>query len=169
MRKSMRSLYVLRHAKSSWEDTDLSDHERPLNDRGRRAAPLMGQEIARRGYRPDVIIASTAYRAAATAKLVKEAGGLEADIRLDDRVYEAGPQTLAKVLSDLDGSVSSAMIVGHNPGIEGLIRYLTRDIVSMPTAGLAVISLEIENWSEIANETGRLIELVRPRDIETSS
>jgi phosphohistidine phosphatase len=160
----MKLLFLLRHAKSSWTDASLSDFERPLNERGLNAAPFMGELMARHALSPDVIIASPATRAAQTARLVKEAGGSNAEIRPDERIYEASPNTLRQVLSELSDDLDSAMLVGHNPGMEGLIRYLADRIEPMPTAALAVIKLKIESWSEIRQDCGKTVSVYRPKD-----
>lgn len=160
----MKKLYLLRHAKSSWLEPDLSDFERPLNSRGLRAAPFMGTVIASRGLQPDLMLSSPAIRAAETARLVKEAARGIFPLRFDERIYEASPQTLLHVLAELGEDVQTPMIVAHNPGIESLIRLLTGKIESMPTASLAVIDLEVEQWNQVAPGSGRLIEVIRPKD-----
>jgi phosphohistidine phosphatase len=161
----MKRLYVLRHAKSSWDDASLADYDRPLNDRGLETAPFMGRLMRERGYLPDAVISSPANRARTTAKLACEAAGVRSPILFDEQIYEASPQTLVKVLSSVDDKADSAMVVGHNPGMEGLIRFLTGETAAMPTAGLAVIDLDIENWSEIDHTSGKLVEVLRPKEL----
>src|SRR5690348_8258755 len=121
----MKTLYVMRHAKSSWAEADLADFDRSLNDRGERDAPFMGAVMRENGYAPDVILSSPAVRARETSRLAKEGGNLGGDLVFDDRIYEASPQTLKQVVSEIDDKNTSAMIVGHNPGVEGFLRYLT--------------------------------------------
>ena len=164
----MKILFLLRHAKSSWDNASLADFDRPLNERGNNTAPFMGEVMTRREYTPSIVISSPANRAASTAKLVKESAGFNSDIRYDDRVYEASPNSLRQVASEIDDVLESAMLVGHNPGMEGFIRYLTGEIEAMPTAALAVIELNIDSWSEINADTGKLAELIRPKDEMTS-
>ena len=161
----MKRLFILRPAKSSWTDIDLADFDRPLNDRGLQAAPFMGRYIAEQGYMPDAIVSSPAKRARETAGLVKENSGFVPDIRFDERIYEASPNTLREVASELPDQVNSAMLVGHNPGVEGFIRYLTGQIEPMPTAALAVIELEIDSWDQIDHLTGRLVTVIRPKTL----
>ena len=161
----MKRLYVLRHAKSSWDDSSLADYDRPLNERGKETAPFMGSVMRERGYLPDVVLASPAKRAAKTAKLTMETAGFNREITFVEQIYEASPQTLAKVLSGVDDTANAAMIVGHNPGMEGVIRFLTGESEAMPTAGLAVIDLNIDKWSDISHETGKLVEVLRPKEI----
>ena len=160
----MKYLYILRHAKSSWDDPALSDFERPLNERGRNAAPFMGEVIAKRGYLPRQMISSPAKRAAATAMLIKESAGFNAEIKFDDRIYEASPNTLRQVVSEIDDASESAMVIGHNPGIEGFIRFLTGRLEPMPTAALAVVRLNIDSWANISANSGEIVEVIRPKD-----
>jgi phosphohistidine phosphatase len=160
----MKTLYLLRHAKSSWGDPDLADFDRPLNDRGKSAAPFMGDLIAAKGYEPSLILCSPAKRANQTAELVKKHAGIGTEIRFDAKIYEASPNALRQVVSEIDDSVDSAMLVGHNPGIEGFIRYLTNEIEPMPTAALAVINTEIDTWAAIGSGCGTLTAVHRPKD-----
>jgi phosphohistidine phosphatase len=160
----MKTLYVLRHAKSSWKESNISDFERPLNDRGLRTAPFIGRLMQDRGIIPELVISSPARRAAETSKLAIEAAGIGTEIGYDERIYEASPQTLRQVTAEVDESVDSVMLVGHNPGIEGFIRMLTGETVAAPTAALAVIELDVNAWADIAPGCGRLAELIRPKD-----
>lgn len=161
----MKRLFLLRHAKSSWAQPDLADFDRPLNERGRRVAPLMGALMRRERFSPDAIVSSPAARAKATAEMVREAGGLRAEITFDERIYEASPARLREVAAEMNDGHQSVMLVGHNPGMEGIVRYLTGEIQPMPTAALAVIDLEIGNWSEITTECGRLVKIYRPKEL----
>lgn len=160
----MKRLLIFRHAKSSWTDPNLSDFERPLNERGLRTAPFMGKLIVERGLSPAAIISSPAKRARQTAELVVNEIGVETNLSFDDRIYEASPNALRIVVSETISDLTSVMIVGHNPGIEGFIRHLTGKIESMPTAALAVIDLNIESWKEINHDTGSLITIIRPKE-----
>ena len=154
----------MRHAKSSWDNSDLADFDRPLSDRGEAAAPFMGELIAGRGLAPEEIVSSPAKRALQTATLVKESGGIEAPIRLDERIYEAGAQTLKQVASEFRDELDIMMMIGHNPGFEGFVSFLTGRQESMPTAALAVIDLDIDKWSDVKNGEGDLIEVIRPKE-----
>jgi phosphohistidine phosphatase len=160
----MKTLFLLRHAKSSWKEADIADFDRPLNERGRRSAPFMGRLLKERGLSPDLIISSPAKRARKTAKLVKEAGEYAAEIVFDDRIYEASPSTILYVAGEVDDSLDSVMLVGHNPGMEGAVRVLTGQTEAMPTAGVAVIDLDIDAWKQIASGCGAVREILRPRD-----
>ena len=160
----MKRLLLLRHAKSSWDDQNLADFDRPLNDRGKAAAPFMGELIAARDLIPDEIVSSPAKRAVQTATLFKDSGGFEVPIRLDERIYEAGPQTLKHVVSEFREELDVVMMVGHNPGFEGFVSLLTGNQESMPTAAVAVIDLNIDKWSDVKNGEGGLIEVIRPKE-----
>ncbi|MGI8788616.1 MAG: SixA phosphatase family protein [Pyrinomonadaceae bacterium] len=160
----MKTLYILRHAKSSWDDAILSDFERPLNERGLEAAPLMGEMMKKNNFQPDIIISSPATRAKQTASLIKDAAQIVGEIKFDERIYEASPRSLVEVVSEIDDRNETALIVGHNPGLESLIKILTGKLEPMPTAALAVVDLNIERWSEINSSTGSLRILIRPKD-----
>jgi phosphohistidine phosphatase len=159
----MKTLFLLRHAKSSWDDPQLADYERPLNNRGRRAAPFMGKMMKGKGLVPDVILSSTAKRAWQTTELLKQAADFQTDIRFDERIYEASPGSLQQVVSEL-GDNDFALLVGHNPGMEGFIRHLTNGVEPMPTAALAVIDLSIDSWNQIKNDCGKVRCIYRPKD-----
>jgi len=161
----MKRLYVMRHAKSSWDDSSLADFDRPLNERGEQAAPFMGRLMRDRGLLPDIVLSSPAKRARETAQLATEAAGFEGEIRFEDGIYEASPHGLIKAISSVDDDTNSAMVVGHNPGMEGLIRYLTGELAPMPTAALAVIDLDVDRWSDVGQQAGRLIEVLRPKEV----
>ena len=111
----MKRLYVLRHAKSSWDDAGLSDFERPLNKRGLETAPFMGRTMLEKDYIPDIVVASPAARAASTAKLAAKAASFSRSLSFDERIYEASPQTLMEVMSELEPKAASAMIVDRSP------------------------------------------------------
>lgn len=160
----MKTLYILRHAKSSWDDHSLTDRERPLNARGLRTAPFIGSLMKERDLMPDAIVSSPAVRAKQTAELVREAAGFEPEITFNERIYEASVGTLAAVIADLDNEVDRVLLVGHNPGAEGLIYFLTGEIAPMPTAALAVIDLDIETWADTDGGCGTLRHVIRPKD-----
>ncbi len=160
----MKTLYILRHAKSSWEDSDLADFDRPLNERGKTVAPFMGEVMVRHEFEPELILSSPAVRARETAIRAKKAAGLSVEIKYEEQIYEATPQTLMQVARSIDDEFGSAMIVGHNPGMEGFVRLLTGKMESMPTASLAVIDLNIDDWGQTSARTGTLRRILRPKD-----
>jgi len=164
---AMTILLVLRHAKSSWNSGDLDDHERPLNPRGERAAPRMGAVLRKQKLTPDLIVSSDAVRARMTAETVAEAAGYTGEIVFEPRLYLASPDDIIAVLRTLPSdSARTVMIVGHNPGLEGLITRLTGEKHDFPTAALARIALPIARWDDLrAGVRGSLTALWRPKEL----
>lgn len=160
----MKTIYVLRHAKSSWDAADLADIDRPLNDRGENVAPFIGEFMRSNGFEPEIIVSSPAMRARETARLVKEAAHSSAEVMYDERIYEASARTLQLVVTSIADRFESAMLVGHNPGMEALVRLLTGKSEQMPTAALAVIDLDIQRWTEVDSGLGQLRRIVRPKE-----
>ena len=162
----MKTLLVLRHAKSSWSDPALDDHERPLNARGRRDAPRMGALVREHGLIPDVVISSDAVRARLTAEAVVEAARYGGEIRLDPRLYMAGPADILSLLRTVGEKAETMMIVGHNPGLEELVAQLTGAWQDLPTAALAQIVLPIDQWRDLTLSTrGTLVGHWRPKEL----
>lgn len=161
----MKTLFILRHAKSSWDHPGLADSERPLNERGRRDAPRMGRLLRERGPRPDAILCSTAERTRQTAALFAAAAGLDAAPRYDERIYEASAGRLIDVLSEVGREAESVLLIGHNPGVEKLIEVLTGESARMTTAALARVALDIDAWDKIGVGSGRLDWVVRPKEL----
>ena len=126
----------------------------------------MGEIIVKNKLRIDLITSSPARRARQTAILIKEAAGINGEIEYDDRIYEASPPRLLNVISEIDEKHQSVMLVGHNPGLEGLLKSLAGELHPMPTAALAVIDLKIDKWNEISAECGTLQTLLRPRTLK---
>jgi phosphohistidine phosphatase len=158
----VKTLLLMRHAKSDWDADYGSDHDRPLNERGLRSARLMGRVLAEEGLVPDLIICSTAVRAKTTAELAVEAGNWGSEIRLDRSLYDEGPRgVLAVGLSVPD--VEGLMLVGHQPTWSMLVSALTGERTDMKTAAVAVIELEIESWVALASASGTLIRVLEPR------
>ena len=162
----MKTLLILRHAKSSWRELGLSDHDRPLNKRGKRDAPRIGSLLSREDLLPDLIISSTAVRARKTAQLVMEASGYDGELRLEGDLYAAEPQAYVDILQALPDEIGRVMVVGHNPGLEELLEQLTGDAESLPTAALAQVSLNLEAWQDLDEDTqASLIHLWLPRQL----
>ena len=162
----MKTLLVLRHAKSSWSDSALSDHERPLNERGRRDAPRMGELLRDYGLIPDVVISSDAVRAQHTAEAVAEAARYVGEILVDGRLYLATPADILVRLRTVHENAGRILIVGHNPGLEGLVEQLTGEREDLPTAALAQIELPIDRWRDLQLSTrGTLLNLWRPEEL----
>ena len=150
----MKTLLILRHAKSSWDHPRLRDHDRPLNARGRRDAPRMGRFIAARGLTPDLIVSSTAVRARTTAELAAAELGEEVEVETTPDLYHAAPRAYVEVAARSGGTADRLMLVGHNPGITALVPHLTGAGEYMPTAALAVVDLDIEDWTDLTATGG---------------
>lgn len=155
----MKTLYIVRHAKSSWEFEELSDHDRPLNKRGRSDAPLMGQELAAREVQPNLIISSPAVRALTTATLVGKELGYDADdIVVDERVYGAGKEDLLQVVKGAPADVDYLMLVGHNEAISDFANMLTPEQVSrLPTTGVVALEFNCERWRDISKDNANML------------
>lgn len=149
----MKTLLILRHAKSSWNNAHLTDHDRPLNGRGKQDAPRVGQALKSRDLVPDLIITSTAERALATAEAAAIHCDYDHELRIERRFYLAGPETYLSVLRQLEGDPACVMVVGHNPGLEDLLHHLTQRLEAMPTAALAQVSLPIKQWANLREST----------------
>jgi phosphohistidine phosphatase len=162
----MKTLLILRHAKSSWKHIDLSDHDRPLNKRGKKAAPRMGQLLFEEDLVPDIILSSTARRARDTAEITAEACGFEGEVLYLENFYHGWTSDFVVALQGLSSDIDSVMVVGHNPGLESFLEMLTGENEHLPTAALAYITLPIQNWSELNDETeGELLSLWLPRHL----
>jgi phosphohistidine phosphatase len=162
----MKTLLVLRHAKSSWNDPELDDHERPLNERGRRDGPRMGKLVREYGLIPDIVISSDAVRARLTAEAVAEAAHYAGEILLDPHLYMARPADILSLLTAVRKNPDTVMIVGHNPGLEELVERLTGERQDLPTAALAQIGLPIDRWRDLTLSTrGTLVDFWRPEQL----
>ena len=159
----MKTLLLLRHGKSSWDDPGLADAARPLGERGRRAAPKMGRWLRERGLMPDVIVSSPAVRARSTALLAAEAAAFVGSILFDGRIYEATPAGLVDVVRGLPEAAGSALIVGHNPGLEALVSAFAGHSERLPTAALAQVELQVARWADVVLAQGRVLGVWRPK------
>lgn len=174
----MKTLGLFRHAKSDWHDQRARDFDRPLNERGRKGASLMGKHIRDHGMKWGRIIASPAVRVTETIELAAKAAGGTPPVNWDRRVYLASSATLLDLLREQEGDPASILMIGHNPSLEDLIFDLVpddgssplRDIVEekFPTAAFAVLELDIDSWADLCEGCGRLIHLTRPRDLDAS-
>jgi len=145
----MRTLTILRHAKSSWSDSGLPDRERPLNRRGKTDAPEMARRISAEGIRPSLILSSPAVRAWKTARAVAREIGYPVEfLQRDERLYLATPGTIAAVLAEQDSGFHSLMVVGHNPGLTDFVsRLMPRLTTNIPTCGVVALDFDREDWS----------------------
>ncbi|MBT8101708.1 MAG: histidine phosphatase family protein [Gammaproteobacteria bacterium] len=145
----MKTLTLVRHAKSSWSDTHLSDRERPLNKRGERDAPRMGKRIAEHGIRPSLIVSSPATRAWTTAKIIAARISYPIEfLEREDSLYLASLDELLAVIAAQDNEFNNVMIVGHNPGLTDLANYLSPALThNLPTAGVVSVQIEQKDWN----------------------
>jgi phosphohistidine phosphatase len=169
----MKTLTLLRHAKSTWDDPVATDFDRPLNSRGRRAAATMGREMRAQGLAFDQVIASPAVRVIETLADVERGYGSALSPAYDKRVYLASTETLLDIVQEADNAAERLLIIGHNPGLENLAMLLTRGeglrtqiAIKYPTATLAEIALPVESWSEVVKGVGTVARFIRPRDLD---
>jgi len=148
----MKTLILIRHAKSSWEDKSLPDRVRPLNKRGKRDAPMMGQRLAERGIEVEQMISSPATRAMATAEAIAEELDYPWDgIVTEERLYEADAEGILTVIEEQDDWIDHLMVVGHNPGLTALTNVLSQsDLENVPTCGVVELAYDVDRWVEIA-------------------
>lgn len=150
----MKTLFLIRHAKSSWDDAALSDRERPLDARGKRDAPAMGERLARRDVKPDLIVSSPAARALATAQIIARKLDYKLkDIVVDDRLYACSADDLLKVICGIADRQEHVMLFGHNPEITELAHRLWSQITDMPTCAVAEFTFDANSWSNIGKAT----------------
>lgn len=159
----MKTLYLLRHAKSSWNDSSLRDFDRRLNERGRSDAPVIGKHLASENLSDPLVICSPALRTRETAELVLINANLPVEPRFDDRIYEASLRDLSQVVSEINDENQTAILIGHNPGFEELLSFLTRETRQMPTCALAKIVFDVVSWTDIRANAGTLELFVTPK------
>ncbi|GGK87457.1 histidine phosphatase family protein [Rufibacter glacialis] len=156
----MKTLYLLRHAKSSWKYEELSDHDRPLNKRGRTDAPLIGQELVEREVKLDLIISSSAVRAITTATLVAKELGIDPEqIGVQEELYLIATEDLRMFAQSLPDEYHQVMLVGHNPALTELANHFSpeKNIANIPTAGVVALSFDCHYWAEISGDNAKLL------------
>jgi phosphohistidine phosphatase len=168
----MKTLTLLRHAKSGWDAPAVRDFDRPLNARGRRAARAMGREMRRLGLGYDLVLASTAARVTETLTELAQGYGGAVDTRFDETIYLAPVETLLALVRGADDDAPRLLVVGHNPGMEQLALLLAdagalRDEIAAkyPTAALAEITFDVAHWRDVAAGEGTLARFIRPREL----
>ncbi len=164
----MKTLMLLRHAKSSWKDSNLADHDRPLNKRGKKTAPEMGRLMVKEGLVPDLILSSTAVRARETAEAVAKSSSYEGPIELLESFYLAtAGKLLSEAASRTPDSVVRLLLVAHNPGMEDLVEVLSEARQPFPTAALAVFEVPIDRWKALElGVAAKLVKVYRPKEIK---
>lgn len=170
----MKTVILLRHAKSSWADPELPDHERPLNKRGWQAAPRMAEWLAHRGHLPDTILSSSSLRTRQTVARMAEAVPALPEPVLDSTLYHAAPERMRERLRRLPNSCASVMLVGHQPGLSAFARKLAggrvrprcaRAFEHFPTAAAAVLTVPIDDWAALRCGTADFVDFAVPKEL----
>lgn len=166
----MKTLLLMRHAKSSWKDSNIADIDRPLNKRGKRDAPLMGQLLIERELVPQDILCSTALRCRETAEAVigtiSDSAGFSPEVEFLESLYMAEPPEFYSVVNSLNDHIERVMVIGHNPGLESFLQLLANRIESLPTAVIAHIALPVQSWKELTTDTPcELVDIWRPKEV----
>jgi phosphohistidine phosphatase len=160
----MKTLFLVRHAKSSRDDPALQDKDRPLSDRGLRDASKMGERLAKQDVKPDLILSSPALRALTTAELIAKKLGYKAkDIAVDERLYASAPDDLVEVILELGEKPKRVMLFGHNPEFTDLAHRLSSKITDMPTCAVAEFSFDIKSWSDVGKQEPAKAKLHSPK------
>ena len=159
----MKTLLILRHAKSSWKEPGRPDFDRPLNARGKRDAPRVGEWLTEHDCVPDLIVSSAARRARKTATKVAENCGYARHIELVEELYLASAEEYFATARKLDNDLAAALFVGHNPGISQWLYLCTRQEHDLPTAALAIVRFDLDDWRDLSAYDGELVALWFPR------
>lgn len=161
----MKTVFFIRHAKSSWKEPELADIERPLNKRGFRDAPFMAKLLAGKGVKPDLLLSSPALRAYTTAQYFAEAFAWPEDrIQVERRIYDAYPGDILALLQELPGEVNTVILFGHNPTFTALANYYANTYISnLPTCGIVQVDMDIANWQEVSPKAGSLVAYYFPK------
>jgi phosphohistidine phosphatase len=174
----MKTLILMRHAKSGWADSGMDDHDRPLNKRGRAAAPVMAHWLAARGLRPGKVLCSPSQRTCETAALMRDAVPWLPEPERPAVLYHAGPGTLLEHLRQLEKGCDSALVIGHQPGLGALLRMLGRRAAAperrraythFPTAAIAVLEADIGDWRDLDADRVEFVAFAVPRELMENS
>ena len=164
----MKTLLLLRHAKSSLDNLTLPDFDRPLNERGRIEAKVIGKFLEEQKVGFDLIVSSPARRTRETVAIVTTTAGLDVELRLDQRIYEAGLGALTELITELGSDKSVVLLVGHNPGMEALVERLTGRAGQMASGTLAKIQIKSDDWTSAFDDLAELEWLVKPNDLRSA-
>jgi phosphohistidine phosphatase len=162
----MKRLYLIRHAKSSWDDPDLADIDRPLNKRGKKDAPFIGKRLKKEhNANPDLILSSPAKRTIRTARIIaKEIDYPREKIEINDSLYGSGVTAMLNVIHYLDDSLNEVMLFGHNPDLTSLANYLwDQQVDNIPTCGIFCVDFDIQSWKDVNQGEGFFIFFDYPR------
>ena len=162
----MKTLVIVRHAKSSWNNPGLSDHDRPLSKRGLKDAPIMGARLAEWGPPVDRVISSSAMRALTTAEMITHEMGLPWDeIVIDEALYHASEEDMLEIIWQQEDYLDGLMLFGHNPGMTYLVNNLSDlDLDNLPTCGVVTLQFNVEDWTEVGEEPAELAEIYTPKN-----
>ena len=163
----MKTFFLVRHAKSSWDNTSLRDIERPLNERGLNDAPLMAKLMKSKGVKPDLLVSSPAIRALTTAAYFKNELGVEGeDLWVRDEIYEAMSGVIVDLVNRLPEDCETAMIFGHNPTFTNVASMFTEKYIdNIPTCGVVKIQSKANSWPEVSNQNSEVVELYFPKEV----
>ena len=163
----MKTLLLMRHAKSSWKDSELDDYDRGLNGRGKKDAPRMGELLKDEKLLPDYVVTSSARRARKTADLVALASGYRGECRLTEELYLARPDKVLEVTRQTPESCERLLLIGHNPGLEEFLEQLTGTCTPLATAAVAHLEFDVDSWRKLAAKSdAELVRLWQPRELE---
>lgn len=164
----MKTLFLVRHAKSSWDDPALADKDRPLNERGKRDAPKVGERLAKAGAKPDLILSSPAKRALTTAEIIaRKLGYKRKNIVVDDRLYAVESEVLLDVIRQLDDGAECVMLFGHNPELTELAHRLSGKICHMPTCAVAELTFDVKLWKRIGEVSPSMVAVGHARETKS--
>jgi phosphohistidine phosphatase len=161
----MKTIFIMRHAESDWENSNFEDFDRPLNTEGFASAPRMGNILYRIGVKLDLIISSPAKRAKQTAVLVSAGATIPTKMIFEDELYSSSPNTLLKTISRLKSDCDTVLLIGHNPGIEGLVLTLTGKLTEVYPASIVEIKLNLQSWDKIAEKCGIVGRKLSPNEL----
>ena len=161
----MKTVFFIRHAKSSWSDMSLKDFDRPLNKRGKRDAPMMAEKLQEMGVRPDAIVSSTANRAITTAAHFAKALGIaKGDIVRTPSIYEAYSSTVLKIVQNQPNNWQTILVFGHNPAFTSIANSFEGDYIdNVPTCGIVKVTADIDDWNDLNEKTGKVAEFYYPK------
>lgn len=160
----MKTIFFVRHAKSSWTDPHLSDHDRPLNKRGLRDAPVMAEYLAKKYPEIDLFVSSSASRALKTARIFQKVGFPSTKLEIKSNLYHASSFEIVRVVKELNNDFQSVAIFGHNPGMTSAVNYFNDGYIdNVPTCGIGVVKAEIVNWAALTNESADLLNFFYPK------
>ena len=162
----MKTLWLLRHAKSVKNDGTMVDFDRGLNDRGKEDAKLIGTFLGDQKILPDLVLSSPAKRARKTTELVLDAARWNRTPEFDERIYDASLYRLLNIVSEIDSAKNIVMLVGHNPGFEELLAALTGEVTRLPTCAVACIELQINDWAKAGVRAGKLKSVITPKTLK---